>query len=226
MKALDLYCGGGGSSVGLYRAGFKVTGIDIVHNPDYPFAMWQGNVMALPVEIIRSYDFIWASPPCQEYSYASRGHRNNGKKYPDLIDRTRRLLIAAKKPFVIENVVGAPLRKDLMLCGEMFGLGVIRHRIFEIEGFVLKQIEHKKHKGYVKDGYYVTVAGNGGNDNGHNYCRLRGIPFKNKLECWQKAMDIDWITDTWALTQSVPPAYSRYIGEEFLKKQRKDGGNV
>jgi len=46
------------------------------------------------------------------------------------------------------------------------------------------------------------------------------------LECWQKAMDIDWITDTWALTQSVPPAYSRYIGEEFLKKQRKDGGNV
>ena len=49
--------------------------------------------------------------------------------------------------FCIENVAGAPIRHDLMLCGEMFGLKVIRHRYFEIHGFSVAQPEHIKHRG-------------------------------------------------------------------------------
>ena len=36
-----------------------------------------------------------------------------------------------KKPYIIENVVGAPLIDPIMLCGSSFNLRVRRHRLFE-----------------------------------------------------------------------------------------------
>ena len=42
-----------------------------------------------------------------------------------LIPAIRERLDGAGGPYVIENVAGAPVRHDLMLCGEMFGLDVI-----------------------------------------------------------------------------------------------------
>ena len=213
MKILDLYCGAGGGAMGLHRAGFGVVGIDIKPQPNYPFEFIQADALEFDLE---GYDAYWATPPCQAYSFAARRWRNSGIEYPDLIKRTRDKLLRTNKPFVIENVVGAPIRKDLLLCGEMFGLKVIRHRIFEFRGLKVPQPKHKKHKGLVRDGYYVTVAGQGGNDSKHNYCKLRGLEGKTKLEVWQHAMDIDWMTKK-ELTQAIPPAYSEYIGK-YLKE--------
>ena len=71
--------------------------------------------------------------------------------------QTRQLLDEAKKPYVIENVPGAPIRKDLMLCGEMFGLKIIRHRYFEVNGFHVPQLKHIKHKGMVANGTKMGV---------------------------------------------------------------------
>jgi len=34
---------------------------------------------------------------------------------------------------------------------------------------------------------------------------------------WQKAMGINWVNDKNHLTQMIPPAYSKYIGLQFLK---------
>ena len=217
MKVLDLYCGSGGAAVGIQRAipSAVITGVDIEFQPDYPFWFFQANVIKLPVSYVKRFDFIWASPPCQAYSIASRHHIRRGKQYPDLIAFTRELLLQADLPFVIENVPNAPLRKDLMLCGEMFGLGVIRHRIFEIYGFSVSQPRHKKHKGLVRDGFYVTVAGNGGNDPSHNYMYLRGKTFPSQLACWSFAMGIDWIQTRRSMAQAVPPAYSAYILSEW-----------
>lgn len=213
MKILDLFCGAGGSSKGLFQAGFTVTGVDLNEQPNYPFEFIKANVFNLFLE---GYDAYWASPPCQAYSIACRRWRNSGTEYPDLIDRVRDLLLKTGKPFVIENVIGAPIRKDLFLCGEMFGLRTIRHRIFEIHGFSVIQPCHPRHRGQVKDGYYVTVAGHGGNDNKHNYCKLQGLESKTKLEIWQHAMGIDWMNKE-ELSQAVPPVYSEYIGR-FLNK--------
>lgn len=185
------------------NAGHEVIGVDITDNHQYPFDFVHSDVFALPVEFFEQFDFIHASPPCQRYSWsAKRWH----KEFPDLIDKTRMLLERTSKPYMIENVVGAPLRNDLMLCGEMFNLRVLRHRIFETHGFTILQPPHEKHRPPIDNGhsYYACVAGHGG----------EGYSFK--LKDWQRAIGIDWITRKEHLTQAIPPAYSEYISFGLL----------
>lgn len=223
MIALDLFCGAGGASKGLLDAGFKsIIGVDFVKQPEYyvPEDFRKSDAFDYvkklePRGSMKFVDFIWASPPCQAYSFGSAWQRKRGKKYPDLIGKTRKLLLKTGKPFVIENVIGAPLRKDLLLCGEMFNLRIIRHRIFEIHGFDCLQPTHQQHKktvgktnkgkGKKNRSWYFSVSGHGGQSNSFS------------LNSWQKAMQIDWISNKKTLTQCVPPKYAEYIGKQFLK---------
>ena len=95
MRALDLFCGAGGASMGLHRAGFDVTGIDYTGQPQYPFSFQCGRVQRLSVRYLRSFDLIWASPPCQAFSIATRTGLNSPadiSKYPNEIPMTRDLL--------------------------------------------------------------------------------------------------------------------------------------
>ena len=203
-RALDLFCGGGGASKGLALAGFEVTGVDWTGQPAYPYEMLVERVERLTPAYLRKYDLIWASPPCQKWSQANKAWKNQDAK-PDLIPLTRRLLLEAGVPYIIENVPAAPLRKDVLLCGSMFGLRLVRHRIFECGGFGPRQPEHKDHHWK-----YVTVAGTTGGKSS----RVEGIGY-GTLTDWQEAMGIDWMPSR-AMAQAVPPAYSRYLAEEFL----------
>jgi DNA (cytosine-5)-methyltransferase 1 len=200
-KALDLFCCCGGAAKGLAEAGFDVTGVDITDGHDYPFTFIQNNVFNLSPDFLGQFDLIWASPPCQHYSYGTRKFERY-KQHPDLVGHTRELLKKTGKPYIIENVVGAPLRKDLRLCGIMFGLRVIRHRIFEIEGFTVLAPPHEKHVQPERGrSHYAQVAGHGGES------------YSFKMEDWKKAMGIDHINRKEHLTQAVPPAYSHYISQ-------------
>ncbi|MCY7346202.1 MAG: hypothetical protein LH614_08255 [Pyrinomonadaceae bacterium] len=76
------------------------------------------------------YGFIHASPPCQLFT--TFNHLTT-KDYKDLIEPVRQRLKATGKPYITENVVGAPLENPVMLCGTMFGLRVYRHRLFDKE---------------------------------------------------------------------------------------------
>lgn len=202
MRSIDLFCGAGGSSVGLKNAGFdEIIGVDIHSQPEYPFKFIQCDIFGLNPYIFNKYDFIWASPPCQAYSWSAKRWDND---YPDLINETRELLLKTKKSFVIENVCNAPVRKDLILTGQMFGLKIIRRRAFELNGFWCMSPMPGKKAGTVKNGGYVTVAGHGGDG-------------KASLKSWQDAMKINWITDRKKLAQAVPPVYAEWIGRWFLK---------
>ena len=198
MIALDLFCGAGGASMGLHRAGFDVVGVDIAPMPEYPFAFVQGDACRPPVRLDR-FDLIWASPPCQAHSIAARRWKNAGKDYPDRVAETRALLESSGVPFVMENVPGAPLRKDLILSGGMFGRNVQRDRIFELHGFRAEQPKRRAHLEPL-----CTVAGHGGNSRSY------------RVADWQDAMGIDWMSKE-RLCQAVPPDYSEYIARAFLR---------
>ena len=133
-KALDLFCGAGGATKGLQRAGFHVTGVDIRPQSRYCGDVFiQADALTVPLE---GYDLIWASPPCQRYTRAQNAARNR-EAHPDLVGPMRERLMASGIPWAMENVVGAPLLNPVVLCGLAFGLKVKRHRLIESSHLLL-----------------------------------------------------------------------------------------
>lgn len=200
--------------MGYYRAGFDVIGVDIKPQPDYPFEFKQLDALhtlrcGLRPQIVAAH----ASPPCQRYTSLAAGNNANADQYPDHVDDVRELLIATGLPYVIENVPNAPLRSPVTLCGEMFGLNVIRHRAFESSA-LLMQPEHLPHRGRVAgyrhgewfNGPYFAVYGDGGG--------------KGTVAQWQAAMGIDWTDNRKSIAEAIPPAYTEYVGEQLLQTIR------
>jgi DNA (cytosine-5)-methyltransferase 1 len=203
FRAADLFCGAGGAGMGLYRAGFDVEGWDIKAGLNYPFKRHIGN--ALDADLT-GFDFVWASPPCQAHTALKYV---TGKKYECYIERTREKLKAWGGLYIIENVVGAPLENPLVLCGSMFGLGVLRHRIFE-SNIPLRAPGPCQHKGNVADGTYVSVHG-GGQRSTHK------IPYAVQRPRWEAAMGINWMSTRHELCQAIPPAYSEWLGRQVVE---------
>jgi DNA (cytosine-5)-methyltransferase 1 len=204
-RLLDLFCGAGGAAMGYYRAGFEVVGVDINPQPNYPFEFIQADALewlswtslSLP-----GFDVVHASPPCQAYSWSAKRW---DVERADLLAPTRELLRKVGLPYVIENVVGAPMESPIRLCGVMFGLEVIRHRLFE-SNVAMVEPWHAPHQGSVQDGTYVTVAGHGGDN----------IKGRGSRAAKQRAMGIDWMSDE-ELNQAIPPAYTEWIGRQLLQ---------
>lgn len=121
-RLLDLFCCAGGAAMGYHQAGFDVVGVDVRPQPKYPFEFIQADCLTLDRGFVAGFDAVHASPPCQAHSSISNvsGNQHN---HIDLIPQTRELLLAIDRPFVMENVPGAPLLNPFMLCGTMFGLG-------------------------------------------------------------------------------------------------------
>ncbi|MEU6530490.1 DNA methylase [Streptomyces sp. NPDC046928] len=216
---LDLFSCAGGAATGYARAGFTVHGCDIAHRPNYPFPYHRGDALAYLAHLIatgeiRRYALVHASPPCQDKCTLTVGTNRSqgwGGAHVDLVAPTRDLLDSTGLPYVIEQPNGrADIRKDLTLCGEMFGLGVIRHRNFELGGWTTRQPAHMPHRGRVRgyrhgqyfDGPYVAAYGNGG-----------GKPSVPEL---QAALGIDWTDVREELTEAIPPSYSEHIGRAYL----------
>lgn len=199
-KALDLFCGAGGATKGLQQAGFHVTGIDIKPQPRYcGDEFYEADAMTYPLE---GFDFIWASPPCQSYSAAMR---HLSKPQPMLIDAIRKRLEASGSIWVIENVVGAPMRMPFILCGTMFGLRVHRHRLFESSHlFPL-----------VPDCFAEKPILNPHNESSRQriYAEF-GKQDSDKL--WRKEIGVEWMNRREG-RESIPPVYASFIGLEAMK---------
>ena len=223
---LDAFCSAGGCSRGYAKAGFtEIVGVDIKPQKNYLKAGVPGVKMhfiqADALKFIAAaghlFDAIHASPPCQRYSITMNIHgQKRAAEHPDLVDPVREILDRIGKPWIIENVMGAPLRNPIMLCGTMFGLRVLRHRLFE-SNIMLMAKPHAKHprgiltnshRGYDRgESPYVCLAG-------HNFERREG----------EKAIGIDWMGSRKELAQAIPPAYTEFIGRQLIAviENRKD----
>lgn len=208
-KLLDLFCGAGGATKGYQQAGFHVVGIDLNPQPNYCGDEFiQADGISFLHQWLRfggeQFDAIHASPPCQGYSAMSTCRPGLAEEYPRLIEPVRDLLEASGLPYVIENVVGAPLRNPTLLCGQMFGLELYRHRLFETS-WPLPLILHPEHTmpaskaGHWKPGTVMSVAGH-------------VAPIAKARE----VMGIDWTTRE-ELAEAIPPAFTEWVGAALIE---------
>jgi DNA (cytosine-5)-methyltransferase 1 len=218
-RLLDLFCGAGGAGTGYHRAGFDVVGVDIAPQKNYPFEFIQADVLEymqpgpawawIERFDFEGFDAILASPPCQRHSRMSNCRPGLAAEYDDLISETRERLKQTGLPYVIENVPGAPLRADVTLCGQMFGLPLYRHRLFE-SNVPLVEPTHPAHvipaskAGHWKPGTIISVSGH-------------VAPIKLARE----AMGIDWTTRE-ELAEAIPPAYTEYVGAQLFSFIRQE----
>lgn len=230
---LDLFCGAGGCSKGYNEAGFRVVGVDINHQPNYPFFNFiQADAVQYLQDNWQEYDAIAASPPCLVHTVLQKLHKNK-KGHTDLIGPVRDLLITTGKPYIIENVVGAPLVESITLCGTMFGLQTAagaelwRHRLFETNWPLVApgQCNH-----YTNGMVSVCGVYGGGQHPERRarkpkVCTVTGATSTGStcdgtdgygIIARHQAMGIDWMVGK-ELNQAIPPTYTRYIGEQLLK---------
>lgn len=216
-RLLDLFCCEGGAGVGYHRAGFDVVGVDIEPQPRYPFEFHQADALAvLRGEILdlSTFDAIHASPVCHDWSPLASVTGRDGSG--DLLLATLDLLPAIGVPWIVENVSGAPLpmqsdlfgRHGVMLCGTMFELRVLRHRLFEAS-FPLAAPTHGSHVGE-----FYAPAGHGD----PNWKRRDANPHLSGpgyADRCRAAMDTPWMTRD-GVSQAIPPAYTEWLGRQLL----------
>jgi DNA (cytosine-5)-methyltransferase 1 len=217
---LDLFSGAGGCAVGYHRAGFDVVGVDKVAQPRYPFPFVQADALGALTDLLaggfitasdgRAYclaDFaaIHGSPVCKLWSAATPAAAR--ANHIDYITPLRPLLEQTGLPWVMENVPGAPLRPDLMICGCQVGLHELeRERWFETNWATAELRPPCYHATSP-----ITVAGHG-EPSGPRLAR--GV--RATVIDWRRAMGIDWMTRD-ELAQAIPPAYTEHIGAKLLE---------
>ena len=236
-RILDLFCCAGGAGTGYARAGFDVYGVDIDPQPHYPFPFCKGDAVVVlehlldgaqigtcwpdfvdqePIWLrLDDFDAIHASPPCQRFSDLAK-RNGNAHEWPDLVAPIRELLDATGKPYIIENVEGAPLNEPITLCGAMFPeLRVYRHRLFE-SNVPLAAPEHprhteltfthdkrKRHYGQPLDLTTMRVQVTGGGN----------APVWAKREAMG---GLNWMTGQ-EVNEAIPPAYTEHVGRQLLQ---------
>lgn len=226
-RILDLYCGAGLVHDGLVAAGWDVTGVDLHPQRRYPGPFIQADATALDLRFVRSFDAVWASPPCLRDTSLNasarreeRAHSRPETAHPDLIKPTRRLLKASGLPYVIENVATAPLIDPVVLCGSMFGLGagdggrryhLERHRKFETNWELCPPAcAHQKPVVGIYGGHArVRAASAGGRGTKEPWTR-------SGAEIMREAMGVTRFLSVAEISQGIPPAYAEFVGRALL----------
>ncbi|MGW5923840.1 DNA methylase [Nocardia fluminea] len=206
-RLLDLYCKAGGASMGYHRAGFDVTGVDIEPQPRYPFTFVQGDALEFLIAHGHEFDAIAASPPCHDHTPLSSRAGVNGSGW--LLGATLNELAAQPVPWVVENVMGAEMRADAVLCGSMFGLRTYRHRKFAIDTRIpwLPAVPwHPPH-----------TARTSTRDRRTGFAAGMNVSVTGDVGSWlgPACMGIDWMTGS-ELAQAIPPAYTHHLGLHLL----------
>ncbi len=229
MRVLTLFCGSFGSGYGYLLGGAtEVVGIDRMKRDGHPegvtFIKADVRDVLTDTGFIASFDLVDASPPCKSFTRLQHMVKARGVEPADgdLLTPTRAALEAAGVPYVLENVEGAPMRPDVMLCGSMFGLHthdehgrrrwLKRHRWFELGGWgnygwgLQAECQHPEDDPPL--GVYGRTTGD---------LIPGGGQVADKRQA-QELLEMPWAS--WGgLTQAIPPAYTRYLMRSFIAER-------
>lgn len=203
-RLLDIGCCQGSSSYGYVQAGWDVKGNDIVPQPRYPYAFILADGLDLLADrsFMSQFDGVHMSWPCQGYTNCQR---IQGREHPQLVDQGRELVLRTGLPYVMENVIGAPMINPIMLCGSMFGLHTYRHRLFE-SNVALHAPKHPVHTSRqikmgrpVRDGEYYQAVGN----------------FSN-VSYVRRDLGLHWMNRD-GLRESFPWQYAQHAGAQLIR---------
>jgi DNA (cytosine-5)-methyltransferase 1 len=223
MRLLDTFCCEGGAGVGYANAGFSVTGVDLnsKFGKRYPFEFHAGDAIEYILRHGHEFDMIHASPPCQGYTVGNAGKETS---WPKLIGPVRDALKQVGVPYVIENVKGAKaeLIDPVELCGCMFGMSTVdtdgveihlhRSRFFE-SSFEIAPMQHDH-----SNQEWVAGAYGGARRDKYDarYVRKGGYVPRDK-EVVKSLLGVTHDMTWNGLFESIPPVYTEYIGNQFLR---------
>ena len=220
--ALDLFSGGGGSTIGLLNAGFDyVVGVDIKKHKHYPGEQIVADIRDLDKHLdVRDFDLIWASPPCQRFSIGSHVHGNDRFRHPDLIPTTREAFKG--HPFtVIENVPGSPIHPHIILTGPTVHLPLIqRKRYFELSFWCWQpQIQNVPPEDF-KYGNALTVTTSMCSNNHFYRRKAQGLSGRPPIQECKHAMGIpqNYNFTYKQVGEAVPPPYAEYIAKQAIQQ--------
>ena len=204
--------------MGYYRAGFtEIVGVDIRHQPRYPFEFVQGDALEFLDRYGADFDVVHASPPCQAFVTLCSVRINPRtvlKEHPDLLTPTIAALQARGGVWVIENVMTAPMGCTVRLCGSSFGLMVERHRKF-LSPVRIPSLPCRHEEQVAKGGPIGVYGTGGGRLEGRLNVNGNGHKAGSRAECSFAMGGLDWMVRR-EMNEAIPPAYTEYIGGYLL----------
>jgi DNA (cytosine-5)-methyltransferase 1 len=197
--------------MGYHMAGFDVTGVDVVPQPNYPFAFIEADATTFP---LGDFQVIHASPPCQAHSALAKTF---GLGYSEetswMLQHTIDRLRDNGAPFVIENVPGAVMPNAFLMCGRAMGLGALRrHRLFMCEPYLIMS------PGCGCDGR-PTVGVYGELRQNDRPARKGQRVMRASRDTARQLMVCHWMSGP-ELSQAIPPIYTHHIGEQLMEHIR------
>lgn len=224
MKLLDLFAGEGGAAAGYAAASFDVTAVDDTDRPGRaPGVTWvTADATTFPLD---GFDVVTGSPPCTDrttLANAARPQRGRDAgtawMLPHTLDRFQAWAARTGGLWVVENVTGArrAMPSPMKLCGSMFGLTdegwlLRRHRYFSSNAPLLAPGTCRC-RGARVIGVYGELTPNDRRCAGKN---TGSDDMRASVERARRLMGMPWASPT-GLPLAIPPAYTRFIGEQLL----------
>lgn len=103
-----------------------------------------------------------------------------------------------------------------MLCGSMFGLRVLRHRLFECNPTIWFPPATCAHDGLAFPMFWKSLREIENSPKRHLYKFITVAGRSFRMSQASPAMGIDWMTSR-EIAQAIPPAYTQWIGEQLMR---------
>lgn len=238
-RLLDAFAGEGGAGRGYQQAGFCASPVEQskARLSRYPLDCENaepicGDAIAYIAAYGHQYAAIHMSPTCTGYSRGTVALPDRLSRYDRLIPAAREAAQIAGRPYVIENVAGArsELRTPVLLCGRMFKLEATdddgtrlvmdRHRLFETSFFILGAPEHPRHDPAMQ----VAGSYGGARRDKAESRTIRKGGYVPSADVQRTLLDTPWMSEK-GCQLSIPPAYTRWIGERLMAEVLSSGRN-